>query len=180
MQKMMPARNLMFALFSFVLLVFCSQASAQSDPSQDTSSFWRGITPENPIAGQPFVLNIFSGECEFLTEARTGAFIQSIVGNTVNIYVDGVPNLACSWTTGERQYDLPGIPNEGQYQLRVFFVPSGPGQESESIGTRNVTVVAAPGQFTSSPVVVPTMNSIGLLLLILSAVASATWWHRRS
>jgi len=176
----MPARSLMFALFSFVSLVLCFQASAQSDPSQETSAFWRGTTPDNPVAGQPFVLNIFSSGCEFLAEARTGAYIRSIVGNMVTIYVDGICDLGCSMPTGKRQYDLPGIPTEGQYQFQVFFFPSGPGQESASIGTRNVTVVAAQGQFTSSPVVVPTMHRIGLLLLILSAVASATWWHRRS
>lgn len=171
----MLLKKLLLGILGVWLACLGSYASAQGLPTRDTSSFLRGIAPASPVAGQPFVLNIFSGECEFLAETRTGAHIHSIVGNVVTIYVDGIPNVGCNWPTGERQYDLPGIPTAGEYQFHVYFVPTLPGGESETIGALIVSV-AAPGQQFGSPLTVPATDVFMLMalgcLVSLGALAS--------
>lgn len=173
----MRCKNFLFGVLCVGVALISSPATAQEDPTREASAFLRGTAPANPIAGQPFVLNVFSGACEFLSDVRTGAYIRSIVGNTVTIYIDGTPDLACSFPTGERQYDLPGIPVSGDYRFRVFFVPSIPGGESVSIGTRNVAVVAQ-GALSASPLTVPATDLFVLVALTLLLLGTAAVGRR--
>jgi hypothetical protein len=158
-----------FWVWAFLLGLAMSPAYAQI--AGTTTATFRGTTPVSPVAGQPFVLNVASGPCEYLNDTRTGARIVSVIGTVVTIHVTGLPDQACSLPRGERQYDLAGISSPGVYEFRVIYESLVEGEVTQLIGSQSITVVAQ-GTASGGAVTVPAWGRwasavlVGLMLVM--------------
>ena len=81
--------------FALILLVIGGSALAQDEPDNGRGLF-HGITPDNPAAGQPFVLNVHQGPCELLSEDPNSATILPLNGNVLTVRITGFTTLFCN------------------------------------------------------------------------------------
>jgi hypothetical protein len=155
--------------FALTTPLAVAPASAQVEGGI-TSAFFRGTSPEILRAGEPFVLNVYSGPCEYLSDVSTAATIESISDGTVTIHVPGTPDIPCSNPTGERQYDLPGIADIGTYRFAVILMATPPGSGGGPIGARDITVVPQGATGGPRPIAIPSTSTTWLALLAIALV----------
>jgi hypothetical protein len=141
---------------------------AQMEPSM-TSSTFLGTVPLQPVAGQSFVVNVESGECENLSADRSAVQIQSIVGTVVTVAVLANLDSACNSPPVTRQYDVPPIAAPGVYRIRLYFARTFDTPLLGFMGGRDVAVVAG-AVASPSAAIVPTLSGgfqLALSLLVL-------------
>lgn len=169
-------RATLFAGCVLVGLVESSMCRAGLPEPNTSSAFFQSTNPASPLAGQPFVLNVQSGACEFLGTLRTDATVVSLVGNVLTISISSTPDVACNQPLGSREYDIPALQVPGTYRIRVLVHYPDVTSPYAIAGGRDVVVVAG-GVAQAAPLTIPSLGSWGAALLVM-LMSSAAIWHR--
>lgn len=152
-------------------------SSAEIEPGTGSSVFL-GTTPTNPVAGQPFTVDVFNGPCESLYTDASDLTLDSFVGNVVTLNLAGLPDDSCSQAEATLHYPYPGIAAPGVYRVRVnMVVVDFPGLQGEFLGGRDVVVVASSGP--GRRVRVPALGEKGLLAAMAVVTLMARFAHSK-
>jgi hypothetical protein len=148
----------------FALLLLSSGARAQLTDPGDTSAFFRGTVPENPVVGEPYFLSVSSGQCETITIDANAANIVSSAPQALTVEVRTLFSSNCGATPGERIFLMPARQSAGPYSIQLIARDTG--NLFGFIGTRTVTAVPA-GTAGSAPRQIPSLGLIGALVAAL-------------
>jgi hypothetical protein len=168
--------NRILLLACLLLLAVSADTHAQLIIPGNTTATFLGTVPENPIAGQPYLVRATFGPCEAISIDPNDAVILNSVGNAFTIQVPGVFVPNCSIMVRETTYLMPPIAQPGTYTVALQMIDAG---DVGRLGTRLVTVVA-PGtvQGGVSAVTIPASSPVAWIGLGLCLVAFAPFARR--
>lgn len=147
-----------------ILALVSVNAGAQLIVPGNTTATFLSTVPENPVAGQPFLIRATFGPCEAISVDPYDAVIVSSEGTALTIQVPGVFSGNCSVQMRDTLYSLPAIPEPGTYTVALQFNDAG---TIGRMGTRLVTVVSPASAVQGQAIAIPLMGTAGLLFLAL-------------
>ena len=145
-----------------ILAMFSVNAGAQLVVPGNTTATFLGTVPENPVAGQPFLIRATFGPCEAISVDPNDAVLVGSDGTALTIQVPGVFSGNCSVQVRDALYSLPAILEPGTYTVAVQFNDAG---TIGRMGTRLVTVVSPTSAVQGQAKAIPLMGTAGLLFL---------------
>ena len=159
-----------------ILLLASPDGHAQLIIPGNTTATFLGTIPENPVAGEPYLVRASFGPCEAISVAPNDATIINPVGSSFTIQVPGVFSGNCSVTIRETAYSLSPIAQPGVYTVTLQMIDAG---VVGRLGTRLVTVVApGSGQGGAAALMIPASGPVSSALLAFCVLA-LTALHRR-
>lgn len=154
----------------FLFLLFCStQGHAQLIIPGNATSAFLGTIPEQPVAGQPYLVRASMGPCEVISVDPSVATVLNVSASAFTIRVPGGFVDNCSAPIRETVYNMPPIAQAGTYAVTLQMIDDG---DFASLGTRLVTVVA-PGGAASRAISIPASGPFAWASLVLAFLGFA-------
>jgi hypothetical protein len=137
------------------------------------TAIFQNVTPAQPVAGEPFLVNVSQGPCESLDQDPQSATAITLPDGTIRLFVPALIDINCTGAVASRQYLAAGFLAPGERRLEVYIQSLTPGEPADPIGLQILTVVAA-----AAPRVVPMLGNLGLAGFVVALTLIGLSGHR--